>query len=148
MRKYVVDTNLYIAADRDVAKAEEMIQFYSAFLPFTYLHAVVAQELLLGAVDTRRGQLIHEACIAPFETRGRLINPSFQSWKRSGQIVATLVQRRVISPGGFGRSFLNDVLLAVSCREAGATLITNNIADFERIRQVERFDFVAPWPHP
>ncbi|MGH7663364.1 MAG: type II toxin-antitoxin system VapC family toxin [Gemmatimonadaceae bacterium] len=148
MRKYVLDTNLYIAADRDMAKAEELIRFYSAFLPFTYLHAVVVQELLLGAVDLRRAQLIQDAYIAPFEARDRLLTPSYENWKRSGVVVATLVEQRAISPGGFGRSFLNDVLLAVSCREAGVTLVTSNVADFERIRQVERFEFLVPWPEP
>ena len=51
-----------------------------------------------------------------------------------------------MSPGGFARSFLNDVLLAVSCRAAGLTLVTANLADFERIRRVETFEFVPPWP--
>lgn len=146
MRKFVLDTNLYIAADRDIAKAEELVSFYAAFLPATYLHAVVVQELLLGAVDARRAALIRAGYIAPFEARGRILTPSFRTWVRSGEVVASLVRQKIVSPGGFGRSFLNDVLLAVSCREEGATLVTSNLADFERIRRVERFEFVAPWP--
>jgi predicted nucleic acid-binding protein len=51
-----------------------------------------------------------------------------------------------LSRAGFSRSFLNDVLLAVSCREAGAVLITANVADFARIRTVESFRFMEPWP--
>ncbi|CAN5808076.1 hypothetical protein BH20GEM3_BH20GEM3_15970 [soil metagenome] len=39
MTRYILDTNLYIRADRDQAKADELIRFYSAFLPFTYLEA-------------------------------------------------------------------------------------------------------------
>lgn len=148
MRKYVLDTNLYIHADRDRAKAEELIGFYSAFLPFTSLHSVVAQELLAGAVSEGRQRSIHEAYIAPFERRGRIVTPGHGSWKRSGEVVAALIRKKVISPGGFGRSFLNDVLLAVSCREAGMVLVTANHQDFERIRQVEAFDFVPPWPTP
>jgi len=148
VRKYVLDTNLYIAADRDLEEAEELISFYSAFLPSTYLHAVVAQELLLGAVDARRGRLIRDSYITPFEARGRLINPTYHAWTRSGEVIAALVQRKAISPGGFRRSFLNDVLLAASCREAGATLITRNLSDFERIRRVEPFDLMPPWPTP
>ena len=146
MTRYLLDTNLYIAAERDPAKAEELIGFYSAFLPFTYLHAVVVQELLLGAVDARRGRRIREAYVAPFEARGRIITPTYRSWKRSGELVAALVQRRVIAPGGFGRSFVNDALLAASCRESGLTLITMNVRDVSRLRQVERFDFVSSWP--
>lgn len=146
MRKYVLDTNLYIAADRSEPKAEELIQFYSAFLPFTYLHATVAQELLAGAVDGRRGRKIQESYISPFERRDRLLTPTYRTWKRSGEVIAALVQEKVISPGGFRKSFLNDVLLAVSCREFGMTLVTMNQNDFERIREIERFEFVPPWP--
>jgi predicted nucleic acid-binding protein len=146
VKKYVLDTNLYIAADRSEEKAEELIQFYSAFLPFTYLHATVVQELLAGAVNVKRGRQIQESYVAPFEARGRLITPGYRTWKRSGEVVAALVQKKELSPGGVPRSFLNDVLLAVSCREAGVTLVTQNDADFRRIQQVERFAFVPPWP--
>lgn len=146
MTKYALDTNIFIQADRDGAWAEQLVGFYAAFLPVTFLHAVVVQELLLGAVDARRGRALYDGYVAPFEARQRVVTPSYTSWRRSGEVVATLVQRRQLSPGGFGRSFLNDVLLAVSCREAGLVLITTNAADFSRIRTVEPFRFVAPWP--
>jgi predicted nucleic acid-binding protein len=146
--KYVLDTNIFVRADRDQAWAKELVAFYTAFLPVTFLHAVVVQELLLGAVDPRRGRLLYEGYVAPFEARRRIITPSYASWRRSGEIVAALVQRRRLSPGGYGRSFLNDVLLAASCREAGIVLITHNVADFTAIRAVEPFQFVSPWPQP
>lgn len=43
---------------------------------------------------------------------------------------------------------LNDVLLALSCREAGVVLVTANERDFERIRRRVRFEFVGPWLSP
>lgn len=146
MTKYVLDTNIFVHADREPAWAEALVAFYAAFLPMTFLHAVVVQELLLGAVDARRGRLLYDGYVAPFEARGRVVTPSYRSWRRSGEVVAALVQRRRLSPGGFSRSFLNDVLLGVSCREAGVVLITTNVADFARIRTVEPFRFVSPWP--
>ena len=144
----MLDTNIFIRADRDRAWAEQLVAFYAAFLPTTFFHAVVVQELLLGAVDARRGRALYEGYVAPFEARGRIVTPSCTGWRRSGEVVAALVQRRRLSPGGFGRSFLNDVLLAVSCREAGVVLITSNVSDFSRIRSVEPFRFVTPWPRP
>jgi predicted nucleic acid-binding protein len=45
------------------------------------------------------------------------------------------------------KAFANDVLLAVSCREAGCVLITDNLRDFRRIRRFVDFEFVKPWPH-
>jgi predicted nucleic acid-binding protein len=144
--KYVLDTNLYVAANRDRGAAEALVGFYAANLPVTYLHATVAQELMLGALDATGRRRVREAYLRPFETRGRVIVPSYQAWVRSGELVATLVQRGVLSPGGFTRSFLNDALLAASCREHGLTLVTANARDFARLQQVERFDFAAPWP--
>jgi predicted nucleic acid-binding protein len=146
--KYVLDTHIFVRADRDHAWAKQLVAFYTAFLPVTFLHAVVVQEILLGAVDPRRGRLLYEEYVAPFEARRRIITPSYASWRRSGEVVAALVQRRRLSPGGYGRSFLNDVLLAASCREAGIVLITNKVADFTRISAVEPFQFVSPWPQP
>lgn len=148
MTKYVLDTNIFVQADRNETGGEELAAFYASFLPVTFLHAVVVQELLLGAVDARRGRDLYEGYVAPFERRQRVLTPSYANWRRSGQVVAALVQRRRLSPGGVPRSFLNDVLLAVSCREAGVVLITTNLADFSRIGAVEPFRFVAPWPRP
>lgn len=39
MRRYVLDTNLYIRADRDERWADELDRFTSAFLPLIALHA-------------------------------------------------------------------------------------------------------------
>jgi len=144
--RYVLDTNLYITADRDADWGEEMSRFLSSHLPSIYLHGVVAQELLAGALDLRREKLVRDNLIAPFERRGRTIVPSFSTWARAGQIASKLVQRKLLSPGGFKRSFMNDCVLAASCRAEGITLITLNRADFELIGRVEPIDVVLPWP--
>jgi hypothetical protein len=44
------------------------------------------------------------------------------------------------------KSFANDVLLALSCREAGCVLVTGNERDFQRIRRYVPFDYVEPRP--
>jgi predicted nucleic acid-binding protein len=46
------------------------------------------------------------------------------------------------------QAFANDVLIAVSCREAGVIVVTSNTRDFERIAAVTNCEFVAPWPAP
>ena len=45
--------------------------------------------------------------------------------------------------GRLSESFANDVLLALSCREAGCVLVTDNERDFERIRRYVQF--MAGW---
>ena len=146
MPRFVIDTNLYVEADRDLARAEELERFSTAYIPFIHFHAVVAQELLAGAIDRRRERLVEESLIQPFERRGRVLTPSFAAWKAAGRILSQLVQRKLMSPGGFKRSFLNDCVLAASCREVGATLVTLNRDDFRIIEKVMRFEFTEPWP--
>lgn len=146
MRRYVLDTNLYVRADRDESWAEELDRFTAASLPAISLHAVVAQELLAGAIDRRRERVIQQSLIDPFEKRRRVVVPGFRTWKRAGTILGRLVQRKLMSPGGFGRSFVNDCLLAASCREQGLVLITNNVDDFALIRRIEPVEVVRPWP--
>jgi len=146
VKRYVLDTNLYIEASRDRDWAEELAGFVSAHLPLIYLHAVVAQELLAGAVDAEKGRLVERGVVRPFEKRGRVVTPAFGTWKRAGSIMARLVEAKRMSPGGFGRSFVNDCLLGASCREEGLTLISRNTRDFELIREVEEFELAAPWP--
>ena len=146
MKRFVLDTNLYIAADRNAARAEELERFVTAFLPAIWLHSVVVQELLAGAIDERREKLVLESLIEPFERRDRLITPTYSAWKAAGVMMARLVQRNLLSPGGFKRSFPNDCVLAASCRENGLVLLTDNREDFELIRRVYSFEVEAPWP--
>jgi hypothetical protein len=46
MTRYVIDTNVYVAADRDLAWAEELERFSTAYLPFIHFHAVVLRSYL------------------------------------------------------------------------------------------------------
>jgi len=118
--------------------------FYASHTPFTYLSAVVVQELRSGVRggDARR---LETGVIAPFERRRRLITPSYAAWKEAGRVLAELIGPKAWK--GVSRSFVNDVLLAVSCRETGTTLVTENLDDFMRIATVRPFAFVRPWPN-
>ena len=147
-RKYTLDTNLFIEALRDPSANASLVQFHSDFAPFEYLHAVVVQELQAG-VKTDRGQrLLERHILDPFRRRNRLITPSFEVWKRSGDVLRELSRRGGVDSGSVRKSFGNDILLAASCREAGVTLVTDNLRDFRRIQSVLQFEFLGPWPSP
>jgi predicted nucleic acid-binding protein len=146
VKRFVLDSNLYIEAIRDSTRASALAEFTLALLPRIVLHAVVVQELLAGAVSESARRRVHRDLIEPFERRGRILTPTYHAWRRSGEIVSTLVDRGLLSLGGIGQSFTNDAVIAASCRDEGVTLITRNLRDFERIQQVERFQFVGPWP--
>lgn len=144
--KYIVDTNLYIEATRNDKAADRLKAFYARFLPHVHLHSVVAQELLAGAVDPSTERRTLEQYIEPFEEVDRIISPSHHAWTRAGQIMAELVRRKTLSPGGFKRSFVGDCLIAASAREHGFVLVTRNTRDFELIRTIEPMEVLLPWP--
>jgi predicted nucleic acid-binding protein len=144
-RCFTVDTNLYIDALRTDEGKAALSAFHSAYAPFEHLSAVVAQELRAGVRGAAATKL-EDAILAPFERRGRLVTPSYEAWKETGRVLAELV-----APNGWNavsRSFVNDVLLAMSCRESGIVLVTRNVVDCARIAAVRAFDFVSPWPTP
>ena len=139
MIRYVLDTNLYIDAILSAELARELERFYETWLPFTWLSAVVVLELLAG---TRPGSeaAVERDLVSPFERRGRMLVPTYHAHKRAGRALA-------IASGGPG--FPNDALLAASCREAGMVLVTRNVRDFSRLKEVMTgLEFVPPWPQP
>lgn len=144
-RKYTVDTNLFIRAFRDPSANAALQLFHTAFAPFEYLSAVVVQELRAGARTTAAAKALDRHLFTLFEQRGRLLTPSYATWKQAGEVLARLasVRSSPVAP-----SFVNDVLLALTCRETGVVLVTENRRDFERIGRIVRFDFVDPWPSP
>jgi predicted nucleic acid-binding protein len=63
-------------------------------------------------------------------------------------VLAELVRRDGLELARASKALGNDILLALSCREAGLVLITDNQRDFVRIARIVRFRFTSPWPTP
>jgi predicted nucleic acid-binding protein len=143
-RRHSIDTNLYIDALRAEQSWSALSAFQSAHTAFIVMSAVVVQELRAGVRTGAQFSTLEANLIAPFERRQRLITPTYWAWKESGRVLADLVGKSEWR--SLPRRFVNDVLLAMSCREAGVVLVTNNLRDFERIARVRKFDFVPPWP--
>jgi predicted nucleic acid-binding protein len=143
-RRHAIDTNLYIDALRTDDGHSALSAFQSAFTSSIVISAVVVQELRAGVRSKAHVAVLESQVIGPFERQQRVITPSYWAWKESGRLLAELVAKGdwISLP----RSFVNDVLLAMSCREAGVVLVTSNLRDFERIARLRKFDFVAPWP--
>lgn len=147
-RPHVLDTNLFIDAFRRAAANAALQRFHYLFAPFEFLSVVVAQELRAGARTPRDRQALERHVFRPFERRARLLTPSPRAWQQSGDVLATLATREGLEIPRVSKAFGNDVLLALSCRERGMILVTDNRRDFERISRVVPFDFVDPWPSP
>jgi predicted nucleic acid-binding protein len=144
--KYVLDTNLYVRAFRSEAGAEDLQAFYSAYAPVTYLSSIVVHELLVGANTPAKVRSIRENVVAPLARTRRIVTPSHKAWDTSGEAIARMVRKTKRDLRSVPKSLIHDYLLAASCREVGATLITENVADFTEIRQYVKVEFRAPWP--
>ena len=145
-RKYVLDTQLFIDAFRDPTPNEALQRFHRAFAPFEYLSVVVAQELRAGVRRGRDRKALERNVLSVFERSGRTFAPSASAWHRSGDLLSDMARKEGLEIGRVSKSFANDVLLALSCREAGCVLVTENERDFQRIRRHVPFDYVRPWP--
>jgi predicted nucleic acid-binding protein len=146
MRKYVLDTNLYIGAIRDAEKEQELGMFLERNTPITYMSAVVMQELRAGAVTDAQARALQEGIFGPFERRNRVAGPSPGAFKDCGRILANLFRHDGVPYRERPRSLVNDILIAITCRENGFTLVTTD-GDFKTIRpHVRGFTHVPPWP--
>ena len=145
-RKYVLDTQLFINAFRDPVANEELQRFHRAFAPFEHLSVIVAQELRAGVKRPTDRKALERNVLRIYERAGRTITPSADAWHRSGDLLAEMARQQGLEIAGVSKAFSNDVMLALSCREAGCVLVTDNERDFHRIRRLVQFDFMKPWP--
>ena len=145
-RKYVLDTQLFIDAFRQPAANEALQAFHRAFAPFEYLSVVVAQELRAGVRRPRDRRALERHVLRVFERAGRLLVPSGAAWHASGDVLAEMARKEGLETARVSKAFANDVLLALSCREAGCVLVTDNLRDFARIRRFTQFEYTAAWP--
>jgi predicted nucleic acid-binding protein len=146
VKKYVLDTNLYVQAFRSEEGARQLSEYYAAFTPSTYLSSIVLHELLVGANTEAKHRSVMETLALPLGRAGRVITPSHAAWVASAEALARMARREKRDLRSVPKSLVNDYLLAASCREAGATLITDNVADFKVARRYLRFEYMAPWP--
>lgn len=146
VRKYVLDTQLFINAFRDATANAALQQFHRLFAPFEYLSVVVAQELLAGTRRPADRRTLERHVLNVFRRANRIVTPSADAWRRSGMVLAQMARSEGLEIARVSKSFGNDVLLALSCREAGCVLVTENERDFSRIRSVTSFEFTTRWP--
>ena len=106
---------------------------------------IVAQELRAGVRAGDR-KALERHVLKVYERASRMITPSADAWHRSGDLLAEMARKEGLEIARVSKAFANDVLLALSCREAGCILVTDNERDFQRIRRCVPFDFMKPWP--
>lgn len=133
MRRLVVDTSIYI--DWLNAGRHEEILFVPGAVK--YLSAVVLMELRAGAFSIRDRRLLRRF-EASFERAGRVLVPSQGVFAEAGEVLRRLQTRRGHNLKG-SHSIVNDVLIALSARSIGATVVTGKAEDFCAIQAVRPF---------
>ena len=146
MKKFVLDTNLYVRAFRSQDGANELERHYSEFTPSTYVSSVVMHELLVGASTAAKARQVREDLLGPLTRAGRVITPSHSAWEQAGSAIAGMARSEGRELRSVPKSLVNDFLLAASCREFGTTLVTDNTGDFDLIQRYLRHEYMAPWP--
>jgi predicted nucleic acid-binding protein len=144
--KYALDTDIFIDGFRNEEAQTDVFVFLNRALPFTYLSAVVMQELAAGARTADAARDVQRGVFEPFERRQRVFAPSSAAFAESGRVLAAVAAREGWQLLDKEPSLLNDALIAVSCRERGITLITRD-GDFRRLVPfVKGFRYAPPWP--
>jgi predicted nucleic acid-binding protein len=144
--KYVLDTQLFVNAFRNPVANEALQRFHRAFSPFEHFSVIVAQELRAGVRKPSDRKALERNIIRVFEQAGRVITPSPDAWHRSGDLLSEMAKQEGLEIARVSKAFANDLLLALSCRESGCVLVTENDRDFSRIRRFIAFRYVKPWP--
>ena len=74
------------------------------------------------------------------------VGPSAIAFKDCGRILATLFRQDGVPYKDRPRSLVNDILIAITCRENDFTLLTTD-EDFKMIRpHLRGFAHAPPWP--
>lgn len=129
-----------------------MIQYRPATFPAGFfMSAVVLQELTAGAKDAAAVRA-YEQFRKHYESMDRLLVPTGEDWWLAGKVLNSLHRGlrshkrghvTAISKGEQQR-ILRDVLIALTARRAGTTVVTENISDFEKIRNFCNVRIVRP----
>lgn len=136
MRKIVLDTNVYIGwlnfgVHEDLFLGTGWVR---------YLCAVVVMELRVGATTPSSRKALAGLCRA-YEKGGRLIAPSVALYEHAGSVLAQLKERG----HSIGRAaVVHDVLIALTARSIGATVITCDVKDFTAIASVVDVSWEQP----
>ena len=141
MKKYLIDTDLYIEFLRNGGYREIIRDLYAYETPGIYFSSVVIQELLAGAIG-KEGLKNAETLFRPFERVGRIVTPTHNDWKETGRLLSLIRQKRKDLRTKIP-TLINDTLIALSAKNIGATVYTSNAEDFQIIREFSEISYVA-----
>jgi hypothetical protein len=136
MNKFLPDTNIYI----DYYKLDKFTEILEPNQPsndIIYVSALVILELFSGAFD--RSQIAFLDNLAKVSKKGnKIVVPLWSDYVEAGRLLSKLQSQKGYEVKKT-LGLTNDVLIALSARRIGATVITQNKKDFEAIKSVRDF---------
>ncbi len=129
----ILDTSVYIEIFRTG-------RFTFPLLQSTYVvrcSAVVLHELLRGAASR-----LERRFVIDLMNRCHVLTPTESHWMQAAEILNAIRKRQHYDANKL-RALVFDVLIALSARSIGATVITCNESDFQAIRRHVSFHLVC-----
>ena len=136
MKKVLLDTN--VCTDWLNRGDHEAVMVGPGFL--RYLSVVVVMELRAG-VSNRASRDAVDALTRAYRSASRLVSPSSEVFERAGAVLRKL---KFAGRNVRDASLCGDVLIALTARSIGATVVTSNVSDFAAIQRLEEFSFEKP----
>jgi predicted nucleic acid-binding protein len=132
MKKAILDTNVYVSWLREGLHEELLVGRNLS----RYLSAIVQMELRAGVTTPRAARAL-DGLFGTYRRVGRVAVPSQEIFDQAGRTLRELRKR--------GRemrraSLVNDVLIACTARQIGATVFTADASDFGAIGEVFPFE--------
>jgi predicted nucleic acid-binding protein len=140
MRKLLFDASVYIQGWRE--KQFDLFTYRAREKTFLYFSSVVGSELLRGARD----RLFRNTCEElwqDFTKAKRLAVPTDRDWHDAGVALARISSKYGYETIGQTR-LVHDTLIALSVRRLGISVVTLNLADFQRIAEFRPFTLLSP----
>jgi predicted nucleic acid-binding protein len=137
--KVLLDTNVFIGYLRAGLHAEWVFGRMNNTIRF--LSAIVLMELRFGADTPRRKRAVDgiQRAFPP----GRVIAPTSSVFEHAGRVFRTLYGDGAGLQDRLGP--LNDLLIALTAKQIGAIVVTNNLDEFRRIAiRVPGLRVIAP----
>jgi len=128
-RVVIFDTSIFI----DHLRTNKHVDRFQNLSGLIRNSSVVLSELARGA--THESELDFVSILAKNHP---ILTPTERNWLESGSLLYRMREDRGFSPEKL-RDLHFDVLIALTARSHGATIITSNKADFEQIRRYKEF---------
>ncbi len=139
-RKVLFDTSVYISY-------KKLLHLYPA--P-DYYSLVVLQERIVGADDGKEVKLLINEIKHQHKAK-RLLVPGIEEWTEAGKVLFNCLREQSLSDPlrkrpqlsqGKKQSIIRDVLIAVSAKKKGVTVVSDN-DDFALIRRYYNFQWIS-----